>query len=264
MRIKTLSKASLEVAIVAFFCLMLVNVSSAAMKQQIVALEAAGNIKYVSQEITKAFFYKELEIRIVQAKRDIAEGMVTLDAAIETLTAETTDEEVQGVLTFIVFARDEMKSTLSQPYSEENGAMMLDFSESLLEGATLIGQKQLQKDDKEQVGLVTVKQMEFLLERINKYYIAHKAGFKDYNNVVQLEKAIETFETNLEKVNAYTYPASLRPSTEKINKFWPIAKGFYLGIEKGSLPIIVMSSTNNLERALHTLQEHHVKKITTK
>ncbi len=260
---KSLSKYFAETGLVVFFCLMLVNTSSAAVKQQIVALEAAGDIKYLSQEITKAYFYKELEIRIVQAKRDIKEGMTTMDSAIEILSSEVIDEETQGVLSFIVFARDEMKITLKQPYSEENGAMMLDFSESLLEGATLIGQKLFQKDDTEQAGLVTVKQMEFLLERINKYYIAHKAGFKDYNNVVQLEKAIAGFETNLKKVNTYSYPASLRPSTEKINKFWPIAKGFYLGIEKGSLPIIVMSSTNNLERALHNLQDYHYKKITT-
>lgn len=260
---KSLSKYFVETGLIMFFCLMVVNTGNAAIIQQIATLEAAENIKYLSQELTKAYFYKELEIRVVQAKRDIEEGMATLDSAIETLNSDVTDEETQGVLTFIVFARDEMKSTITQPYSEENGAMMLDFSESLLEGATLIGQKLFQKNDIEQAGLVTVKQMKFMLERINKYYIAHKAGFKDYNNVVQLEKAIAGFEANLKKVNAYSYPASLRPSTEKINKFWPIAKGFYLGIEKGSLPIIVMSSTNNLERALHNLQDYHYKKITT-
>lgn len=261
---KTLSRYFVGTGFVAFFCLMLVNVTSAAVKQQIITLEAAGNIKYLSQEITKAYFYKELEIRIVQAKRDIEEGLATLDSAIDTLSAASIDEEAEGVLTFIVFSRDEMKSTLKQPYSEENGAMMLDFSESLLEGASLIGQKLFQKNDTDHAGLVTVKQMEFLLERINKYYIAHKAGFKDYNNVVQLEKAVTLFEADLKKVNTYSYPASLRPNIEKINKFWPIAKGFYLGIEKGSLPIIVMSSTNNLERALHSLQAYHMKKVTNK
>ncbi len=261
---KTLNKVFTEIGLVAFFCLTLVTIGSAATKQQTTTLEAAGNIKYLSQEITKAYFYKALEIRVVQAKRDIEEGMTILNGAIKTLNSEVTDDEDKGVLTFIEFARDEMKSTLEQPYSEDNGAMMLDFSESLLEGASLIGAKRLQEGDAEQAALVTVKRMGFLLERINKYYIAHKAGFKDYNNVVQLEKAIKEFEANLTKINAYNYPTTLRSEVEKINKFWPVAKGFYLGIEKGALPIIVMSSTSNLKRSLKKLQDYHHKTVTTK
>ncbi|MCK5069531.1 MAG: hypothetical protein KAR01_03285 [Desulfocapsa sp.] len=262
---KIMNGSILKFGLAVFGCFMLANTAGAALKQQVVTLEAAGNIEDVSQEITKAYFYNQLEIRVVQAKRDISEGLERLDNSIVVLSKEaSTDEEVKGILTFIEFSRDEMKTIITQPYSEENGAMMLDFSESLLEGATLIGKKQLSENDVEQMGLVTVKQMEFLLERINKYYIAHKAGFKDYNNVVQLKKAIEAFEANLKKVNAYSYPASLQPSIEKINKFWPIAKKFYLGIEKGALPIIVMSSTNNLERSLHTLQDYHLKKMTAK
>ncbi len=261
---KIVIKFYLNVVLLTFFCLVLAGVSSAAGKQEIAKLEAAGDIKDVSQEITKAYFYKHLEIRIVQAKRDLKEGLERLDRAIKTLNSNAGDEEEQGILTFVEYARDEMKITIKQPYSEENGAMMLDFSESLLEGASLIGQKYFNEENVEEAGLVAVKKMGFLLERISKYYIAHKAGFKDFNNVVQLEKAVKEFEVNLKKLNTYNYPASLQANAEKINKFWPIAKGFYLGIEKGALPIIVMSSTNNLERALRSLQKYHLKKINNK
>ncbi len=261
---KTLNKNFIKITLLAFFSLVLVNTTSAATKQQITRLEAAENIKYVSQEITKAYFYRELEIRIVQAKRDLKESMAELDNDIKTLTASAKDDEEIGVLTFISFSRDEMESTLKNPYTDESGALMLDFSESLLEGASLIAEKQAQKGNARENELVVVKQMGFLLERINKYYIAHKAGFKDYNNVVQLENAIRDFEANLKKVNSYNYPSSLRPNVDKINKFWPIAKQFYLGIEKGALPIIVMSSTNNLERALDKLLDHHREKMTTR
>lgn len=258
---KTVNTLFVKIALVALFSLMLVNVAVGATKQQMVRLEAAENLKYVSQQISKAYFYKEMEIRIVQAKRALKKGMDALDRDIKTLSSGVTDEEEKGVLTFISFSRDEMESTLHQPYTEETGALMLDFSESLLEGASLIASKHHNEDDRSTVELVMVKEMTFLLERINKYYIAHKAGFKDYNNVVQLEKAVTDFEINLAKVNTYSYPASLRPSTEKINKFWPIAKRFYLGIEKGALPIIVMSSTDNLGRALGKLLDYHLGKI---
>ncbi len=260
---KTVNKSFIQTGLIAFFYLIMVNMASAATTQQITTLEAVEDIKYVSQQITKAYFYKELGIRTVQAKRDLTESMAALDGDIKTLTASVTDDEDSGVLTFISFSRDEMEGILKQPYSEENGALMLDFSESLLEGASLIAGKHHNEEDAEANQLVVVKQMAFLLERINKYYIAHKAGFKDYNNVVQLENAIKEFEADLVKINAYSYPTSLRPTTDKINKFWPIAKGFYLGIEKGTLPIIVMSSTDNLGRALDKLLAYHREKMAT-
>jgi hypothetical protein len=137
--------------------------------------------------------------------------------------------------------------------------MMLDFSESLLEVAELIAEKHVGKNCGEEGMLNVVERMEFLLERITKYYISHKAGFKDYNNVVQLENAIKKFEADLTKVNAYHYPADLQDTIVKLNKFWPIARGFYVGIEKGSLPVIVMASTDNLKKLLNKLIKFHQK-----
>ncbi|HID03782.1 MAG TPA: hypothetical protein EYP18_11335 [Desulfobacterales bacterium] len=246
------------------FCFFQANPAVAISEQQLVVLGAAKNIEYVGQQITKAYFYKHQGIRTANARKDLEKGMAELDADINKLEASVLDEEDKNVLLFITYTRDELKEILSQPYSEENGALMLDFSESLLEGANLMASKHIHKDNVEQSMLVVVKQMEFLLERINKYYIAHKAGFKDHNNVVQLENAIIKFETDLKKVNAYHYPTSLQSNIEKLNKFWPIAKRFYSGIEKGALPVIVMASTDNLGKQLNKLLAFHHKAATTK
>ncbi|MCK5783271.1 MAG: hypothetical protein KAH06_02410 [Desulfobacterales bacterium] len=246
---KKLNTKILSITLVMFLFLVLVNVAGA----------ATGNIAYVSQKITKAYFYLNLGIRVANARKDLKNGVATLDHDIKALNETALDEEGKNVLMFISFTRDEMAGVLKQPYSDENGAMMLDFSESLLEGAELIAGKHTFKKDAEEDMLDVVENMEFLLERINKYYISHKAGFKDYNNVVQLENAIKKFETDLKKVNDYHYPADLRDTTVKLNKFWPIARQFYIGIEKGTLPVIVMASTDNLKKLLNKLIKFHHK-----
>jgi hypothetical protein len=240
------------------------NPAVAISEQQLLVLGAAKNIEHVSQQITKAYFYKHQGIRTANARKDLEEGMAALNSDIKSLETGAMDEEDENVLLFITYTRDELKEILSQPYNDENGALMLDFSESLLEGANLMASKHIHKENVEESMLVVVNQMEFLLERINKYYIAHKAGFKDHNNVVQLEDAIIEFEAGLTKVNAYHYPASLQSSIEKLNKFWPIAKRFYSGIEKGALPVIVMASTDNLGKQLKKLLAFHHKAATTK
>lgn len=145
---------------------------------------------------------------------------------------------------------------LAKPYSKESGALMIDFSESLLEGANNLAGKH--KGKGAEAGMLTeVEQLLFLLERVNKYYIAHKAGFKDYNNVVQLEKAVKDFEAGLAKVNAYSYPENVQANVKNINQFWPVAKEFYLGVQENALPVIVLASTGKLEQEVKALEHYH-------
>ncbi|MDU9048809.1 MAG: hypothetical protein Q3M30_08145 [Candidatus Electrothrix sp. Rat3] len=110
---------------------------------------------------------------------------------------------------------------------------MIDYSESLLEGAEFIAEQHIRKDDAEQDMLIAVEEQLFLLERINKFYIAYQAGFKNYNNVVQLKQAVQDFETTMAKINAYTkYSGSTLTCRNKINEFWPVAKEFFIDIQK--------------------------------
>ena len=135
---------------------------------------------------------------------------------------------------------------------------MIDFSESLLEGAEFLSGKYGKGKGGEAGMLSEVENLLFLLERVNKYYIAHKAGFTDYNNVVQLQKAVEDFEGGLKKINSYSrYPETVQNSVKKINQFWPLAKEFYLGVQKNALPVIVLASTDRLEKEVKTLADFH-------
>ena len=221
-------------------------------------LESAEAIGRLSQKIAKAYFYRQQRIRVSHANRELKASTSALDREIKKLSAASLDDEEKNVLMFIAFTRDEMKEVISQAYTEENGALMLDFSDSLLEGSELIASKHTQKKDFKEAMLVTMKRNLFLLERITKYYIAFRAGFKDYNNIVQLKEAIQKFESNLKKINAFKgYPKKLNASVQKVNQFWPIAKRFYLGVEKGALPVIVLASTDNLIKELKKLETFH-------
>ncbi|MCI5164643.1 MAG: hypothetical protein D3903_00795 [Candidatus Electrothrix sp. GM3_4] len=135
---------------------------------------------------------------------------------------------------------------------------MIDYSESLLEGAEFIAKRYTHQNKSEEVMLVSVEHSLFLLERINKFYIAYQGGFKNYNNVVQLKQAVQDFETMLAKVNAYTkYTDNTLVSRNKINNFWPVAKEFFIDIQRGALPVIVLASVEKLEQELTVLEDFH-------
>ena len=237
--------------IVAILVLFQVTAVSAANEKELLILEAAENIAFISQQLPMAYFYKGKGIRVSVAKRNISDGLMDLDKNLKYLKSVILGAEEKNVMLFFGFTRDEMKETLSQEYSLENGALIMDYSESLLEGTELISAKHKNLNAVSETMLVNVEKMEFLLERINKFYIAHYSGLKDEVNVSQLKLAVDEFESNLKKVTAYKgFHATQKSSIKKINGFWPIAKRFFLGVEEGSLPVIVMASSSSLKKEL--------------
>ena len=221
-------------------------------------LRTAKNVEMISQKIAKAYFYKHMDIRSEHANQDLKESLSELKDDLLTLKDGIKGKEEKNVATFLSYTGDELDKALTKPYSQETGALMIDFSESLLEGADFISTRHGDEKDSEVSMLAEVDNLLFLLERVNKYYIAHKAGLKDYNNVVQLENAVTAFEKGLAKINSYgRYPSLVQDSVKKINQFWPIAKEFYLGVQQNALPVIVLASTDRLEQEVKTLAKFH-------
>lgn len=255
-----------KVLAVTAFCLLYVNGASASVDtHDLRMLSTAKGIEYVSQKITKAYFYKQLDIRADQAQEDLRESLMQLKSSIAELEKGISGKEEKDVMSFLSYTHDEMIEVLSKPYKRKHGALMIDYGESLLEGAEFLAQQHRQKKaNGEEAMLVESERLLFLLERINKLYIAHKAGFKDYNNVIQIEQAVTDFESGLEKVNAYgKYPDDTKEKIGELNKFWPIAKAFYLG-RKGALPKIVLASTDKLQQEVNEVKEYHNKAVSGK
>lgn len=249
--------SSLKVlAAAAVFCVLPVGKAAANVEM----MESAKNVGIASQKIAKAYFYKHMDIRSDHADQDLQESVDQLKKDILKLHdgINANSKEEKNIAIFLSATRDDLDKTLAKPYSLETGALMIDFSESLLEGADFFSGVYGKGKTGEAGMLSEIENLIFLLERVNKYYIAHKAGFKDYNNVVQLQKAVEDFEKGLAKVNSYgRYPDHAQESVAKINQFWPVAKDFYLGVQQNALPVIVLASTDKLEKEVTNLKNFH-------
>lgn len=253
----------------AFLCALSVNSAVAADKtHELLMLEASKNIEFLSQKVTKAYFYKQQGVRPDQAAEDLKQSLVRLqkDLIIIQEGIDKKDKEEMNIAVFLEYTMNELKDIVGKSYSTDNGALMIDYSESLLEGAEFIAEKHTRKKESEEVMLVSVEHSLFLLERINKFYIAYQAGFKDYNNVVQLKQAVQDFDNTLAKINAYTkYADKTLKSRNKINEFWPVAREFFIDIQKGALPVIVLASVEKLEKELEVLEDfHHNKAMSDK
>jgi len=225
------------------------------------AVKAAADVLALSQQITKNYIYIGQDIQIDKATARLTKSMKQLAGAIKVIESNTTDVDAQNMVRFLKFTYSEIAKVVDLPYSKESGALMIDYSETLLEGAESLTQRWSKKTDKQ--GFIELERQALLVERIAKYYIAHRAGFVDFNAVRQLETAVEQFESGLVKINAQKkyYPVWLHPEIEKLNRHWPITKDFYLGVEKNDLPLIVFVYTEYIRKAVDVLLTYHAKEM---
>lgn len=254
---------TLKIVAAAFICTLYFSSAYAGEKaHDLLLLVAAENIEFNSQEVAKAYFYKQQGVRPDHAAADLKRGLALLQENLIVIQNGVGKEKKEkNIAVFLEYTMNEMKDIVGKPYSRENGALMIDYSESLLEGAEFIIKPHLHNEDAEQAMLASVEHSIFLLARINKFYIAYQAGFRDYNNVIQLKQAVQDFETKQAQINAYTkYSGSTLSSRNKINDFWPVAKEFFVDVQKGALPVIVLASVEKLEKELRILEDYHHKK----
>ncbi len=220
---------------------------------------AASNIQYASQKIAKSYFYKEQDIRYETAVQQMHEGLAEFDSNLPALQQGVQGKEQKNIMKFLLSSYDQLKAILPKPFNKRNGAIVIDASESLFDAAGFLAEAHLSNDrTDEQTILEETQHLLRLLERINKYYIAHHAGIKNSNNVIQLRQAVATFEAGLTKVTAHTTETrELEKNLNSINKLWPIAKDFYLGVQKRAQPVIVLAATDKLTDELLVLEKHH-------
>ena len=216
------------------------------------ALENAEAIKIVSQSIPKDYFYIEQNIQASSAKKLLRQDLLRMDNALSAMKKNPPNEESKNLVEFMLLSVDELKSTLNEPYNAGNGGLVLDYTETLLEGSENIAKHARKKVS----GTVfdKLEEMKFLLARIAKYYIAFRAGYTDDINVQQSRMAVDKFESLLKEVKKtkFTSPKA-QAALKTLVKYWPASKSFYLGIKQSELPTIVFISTKYMEKALDTL-----------
>ncbi len=228
-----------------------------------IILQNAENIKIISQSLAKNYFYINQGIQISSAKRGLKKDIFELDRSIKIIGDNAKDQQTKDLIQFTIFSTEELKDILKESYTPENGGLILDYTEALLESSDTIAKYQTPKNPSKDVEmLLMVVDMKYLLARAAKYYIAFSAGFTDAVNVAQANIAVDKFGKKLAKVEKYTYPPAISKKViRKLARYWPSSKSFYRGIKKSELPTIIFISTKHMERSITKLIKYHQKLV---
>lgn len=220
-------------------------------------IEESENIRLLGQKIAKDYLYFYKNPKKINLKEDLDKDIEMLEKSILEISTTTKNRDSKNILDFLSYNKDEIKELLQEKVTKEKSILMLDYGESFLEGANSISDEHAYKFSKEEKMLMLLKNMEYLLERITKYYVATSLSIDKNNNFNSMKKSIEEVDKILVTINEYAYPDEIKEETTKINTIWKEHKNFLYKSNELSVPNLLLSSEIILKDIVREMVLYH-------
>jgi len=231
--------------------------SSASTRSDVKIIEASENIRYLSQKIAKEYLYLKYNSKKINLNYKIKSDMKKLKTNINTININTQNNDSKNILNFLNYTNDEIKFLLNQPLSKNSCKLMLDYSETLVEGANSIQTLHQYEFSNEEQMLMKLKELEYLLERVTKYYISSIMNLNKDRNQKQMQSAILKIEIILTMTKDYPYPRKIKKERRKIVSQWKINKNFLNIYTEISIPNLLLISIKSFKNSIHKLKLYH-------
>ena len=244
-------------------CLMVMGTGtylSASTRAEVNILEATEHIRYLSQDITKNYLYYYANPKKEFIRKKVLTDLEKLVSDIRTIAITTNKQDTKDILEFLTYSKNQIEEILKARPDKEKAALMLDYSETLLEGANSIAkQHSYIYTDSEKMLLVS-KNIGFYMERIEKYYLAIGIGLSSSINITLMEDAILSFDKNIDDIMKYgAYTKRLNEERETLYKYWQTNRSLIKKYKELFVSNIVELTTNRLERVAENFIVYHSK-----
>jgi hypothetical protein len=220
-------------------------------------IEASENIRLLGQKIAKDYLYYYKNSKKKDLKDKLNQDIESLKQSILEIATITKNRDSKNILDFLAYNKDEIESLLKKDINRERAILMLDYGEIFLEGANSISNEHKYEFSTEEKMLMSFKSMEYLLERVSKYYIASALNLDKKNNYNSMEESIIDMDEILEKINSYSYPDSLLADVTSMNVTWDRYKKFLYKSEKLSIPNLLLSSETIMNKIIKKIALYH-------
>jgi len=224
-------------------------------------IEATENIRYLSQKIAKEYLYIYNYPQNEEMKKRLYRTLGKLGENLKEISAATTDEDTNNVLDFLAYSQEQILNILGKKPSKEMLVSLLDYADTLQEGAESIGKTYAYNFTREEEMLVASKNVSFLLERIIKYYMAIYSGYDSKNNRMKLHASVNELASYMQKLNGYDYPEEIQNIRKKINMVWKRDKSVIGEMNRYFVPSLLFDSVVYLEEEVDMLALYHSQRL---
>ncbi len=224
-------------------------------------IEATENIRYLSQKMAKEYLFWYTYPNNAKIKKSLFDTLKKLGKNLQVIAAVTKDADTNNILEFLAYSKEEILTLLKKKPTSERAVLMLDYSETLLEGADSIGRTYAYRFSPEEEMLVASKNVKYLLERITKYYMALYKGFNSENNKKNLDDSIQSLMQYMAKINGYRYPAKIADIRAKVDLVWYKDKEILRNGGEYFIPNLLFDSVLFMEEKMDILALYHSKNL---
>jgi hypothetical protein len=235
------------------------NISYGATRAEVNVLEATETIRYLSQKITKNYLYFYANPKKSGISSKIKRDIGRMVESIRTISMTTNDEYTKNVLEFLTYSKDQIEDLINKPPSKERAALMLDYSETLLEGANSIAKEHSYNFSESEKMLMTGKSIEYLIERATKYYMALSIGLASDVNKKQMSLSLKDIQNRIKIIKSYKkYPEKLLQNRAKLSENWRLINSLF---KKKDLVLtnVMVLSTEQMEDIIQEFILYHRK-----
>jgi len=230
----------------------------ASTRADVKVIEATENIRYLSQKIVKDYLYYSIHPK-KELRDSLHKTLLLLSDDLRVIATSTKDSDTKDILEFLAYSKDQIVQIIKDKINNENSALMLDYSETLLEGADSIASAHKYEFSEGEKMLMTAKKINYLLERVMKYYIALHAGYNTPTNKEQMQEAIAAIEENIAILDNYEYPEDLKPVQESMLNSWEANKYYFANSDKLFIPTLMSISVDYMENLVSEIEIYHSK-----
>ena len=223
-------------------------------------IEATEQIRFVSQAMAKTYLFMFKAPRKDLIRASLKKMLLRLNDNLQIIKTTTKDADTKDILEFLAYSKDQIAQIVADKLNEENAALMLDYSETLLEGADSIAAAHAYDFTDEERMLIVNKKIEYLLERMMKYYFAIHLGFDNQTNHEQLIEAIRKFDEDLKLIEQYGYPEEMHSVTNALKRSWKENKRFFEA-KRNFIPKLMLLSTSYAESLIGQIALYHNKNL---
>ena len=248
-----------NIILLSFILLGVLTQINASTRSDVKIVEASENIRYLSQKIAKEYLYLYYNPKKINLRNKLSQNMKELEKNIDRVATNTQSDDSKDILTFLTYTNEEIKLLLEEKATQDKSILILDYSENFIEASNSIQLLHQYNFSKEEKMLMNLKELEYLLERLTKYYIASIMNLNIISNMKQMQKTIEEIEYTLKIIKAYPYPKKTKTEETKIIKTWKTYKKILTVSPDLAIPSLVSISIKNFKDNIKVLELYHKK-----
>jgi len=101
-------------------------------------IDMAGKQRMLSQRIAKDYLYAGKKIAPAKANKQLKSSLNELIESHKVLVKSINDPEIKNLLAFVEMSTEDFKATANEPFTIDNAQLVIDLSESMLEGSQYV------------------------------------------------------------------------------------------------------------------------------